>query len=52
LRLKPLVQIGTVVIGVTAVSLGPFLYLGQGQQLFARLFPFTRGLMHAYWAPK
>ncbi|GFZ45705.1 Dol-P-Glc:Glc(1)Man(9)GlcNAc(2)-PP-dolichyl alpha-1,3-glucosyltransferase [Saitozyma sp. JCM 24511] len=51
LRLKPLVRIGTVVIGVTAVSLGPFLYLGQGQQLVARLFPFTRGLMHAYWAP-
>ncbi|ORY28261.1 glycosyltransferase family 57 protein [Naematelia encephala] len=51
LHLKPLVQIGSATLAVFAVSLGPFLYLNQGTQLLARLFPFTRGLMHAYWAP-
>ncbi|ORX33434.1 glycosyl transferase [Kockovaella imperatae] len=51
LHLRPLAQIGFVTVLVSAMSLGPFLALGQGPQLLSRLFPFTRGLNHAYWAP-
>ncbi|GFR42845.1 hypothetical protein Agub_g3803 [Astrephomene gubernaculifera] len=53
-RLRSAVQrlavLGGVVIAVFAVSLGPFVALGQTQQLLRRLFPFGRGLLHAYWA--
>ncbi|KAL7424137.1 glycosyl transferase [Cryptotrichosporon argae] len=51
LHLKPLIAIGATTVAVFAVALGPFVLAGQGPQLLLRLFPFTRGLMHAYWAP-
>lgn len=46
-----LVQLACVVVCVFGAALGPFLWWGQGAQLLARLFPFQRGLCHAYWAP-
>lgn len=47
------VELGLIVGGVCALSFGPFLLAGgpsQIRQILARLFPFQRGLNHAYWA--
>lgn len=45
------IKLGSVVVGTFTVALGPFVYYDQIPQLLSRLFPFSRGLTHAYWAP-
>jgi len=45
------IKLGTGIIGIFAAAFGPFVYWGQMEQLLSRLFPFSRGLCHAYWAP-
>ncbi|KVH95896.1 probable dolichyl pyrophosphate Glc1Man9GlcNAc2 alpha-1,3-glucosyltransferase [Cynara cardunculus var. scolymus] len=46
-----LVTMGVVVVAVFVAAYGPFAYHGQIQEVLRRMFPFGRGLCHAYWAP-
>jgi len=47
--LSRLIKLGSLVILIFSVSLSPFIFILP--QLLSRLFPFKRGLCHAYWAP-
>lgn len=44
-------KLGAVVGAVAAFAFGPFVAAGQLEQVFRRLFPWGRGLLHAYWCP-
>lgn len=50
-RFGNIFKLGLSVITVFGVAFGPFAYWNQLLQLKDRLFPFSRGLCHAYWAP-
>ncbi|GAA6023965.1 hypothetical protein JCM11491_003217 [Sporobolomyces phaffii] len=52
-QLDRLVELGFIVVAICGLSFGPFVVAGgvaQLEQIVARLFPFQRGLNHAYWA--
>jgi alpha-1,3-glucosyltransferase len=51
IRLANCVKLGLGIGVVAGLAFGPFIYYDQIPQVFSRLFPFSRGLCHAYWAP-
>lgn len=51
IRPRNILKLGIGIISIFGLAFGPFVYMGQLEQLLSRLFPFSRGLSHAYWAP-
>lgn len=48
---RHMAHLAVVVLGIFSLAFAPFVYHGLVPQLLERLFPFSRGLTHAYWAP-
>ena len=51
IRLGNCAKLAVGLLVIFGAAFGPFVYLGQSRQVLNRLFPFSRGLCHAYWAP-
>ena len=51
IRFSNCVKLASGLSSIFGVAFGPFWYWGQLDQVLGRLFPFSRGLCHAYWAP-
>ena len=51
IRFSNCIKLASGLVGIAGAAFGPFWYQGQLDQVLSRLFPFSRGLCHAYWAP-
>lgn len=51
IRFANCAKLASGIVFVAILAFGPFAYYGQIPQVLSRLFPFSRGLCHAYWAP-
>ena len=51
IRFGNCVKLALGLFSIFGAAFGPFWYWGELDQVLGRLFPFSRGLCHAYWAP-